>query len=258
MFSLQKIRHIKYYTLLLICFVTSLAYSQKANSNDTLLLKDNTIYIGKINKEDFKQYQFIVSGTDKIVYILKSDIVRIGELTSSSNTQTVSNDTMYLKDGTMYVGKFLGDVYKNYEFTPLGSKKIVTIPKESVLSITNHSKQWTTTVDDVTSTDWKTKAVKEDNYSHVTRFDTLSFESLRFEVKKMKIQSMVAGQDLQKAGKCGIAGGVLSLGGTILSVVGAVTGRPALAYVGAGVGGTGMILNFVAFGKLIKAGRRTR
>jgi hypothetical protein len=187
----------KYYALLLICFVTSLAYSQ-----------------------------------------------------------TVSNDTMYLKDGTMYVGKFLGDVYKNYEFTPIGSKKIVTIPKESVLSITNHSKQWTTTVDD--ATDLKTKAIEEDNYLRVTRFDTLSFASLRLEVKKMKIQSMVAGQDLQTAGKCGIAGGVLSLGGTILSVVGAVTGEPALTYVGAGVGGTGMILNFVAFGKLIKAGRRTR
>lgn len=184
----------KYYTLLLICFVTSLAYSQKGNGNDTLFLKDNTSYIGDINKEDFKQYQFIVSGTDKIVYILKSDIVRVGQ-------------------------------------------KFETLRKEKE------------------STNFYT--INGVNYS-TNRFDTLSLDGLRSEVKQIKLQTIVTSEYVKKAGQFGIAGGVLSLGGTILSVVGAVTGEPALTYVGAGLAGTGLILNFVAFGNLIKAGKRTR
>ena len=256
MFSLQKIRHMKYYALLLICFVTSLAYSQKANSNDTLFLKDNTIYTGKINKEDLNQYQFILSGTQKIVYVLKSDIVRIGyQLTSSSNTQSVGNDTIYLKNNTSYVGNLLNEEWKMYEFVIIGTKKIVSIPKDSVLRVARHKETWKQYQEGFP--DWK-KDATDAKVAYVNRFDTLSFEGLRLEVKQIKLQSIITREHLKTAGQCGIAGGVLSLGGTILSVVGAVTGKPTLTYVGAGLAGTGLILNFVAFGNLIKAGKRNK
>lgn len=60
---------------------------------------------------------------------------------------------------------------------------------------------------------------------------------------------------LDKAGNFGIAAVVVGLGGIALSAVGAATGKPPLAYAGAGVGGIGFCLLIPTFIHIKQAGR---
>jgi hypothetical protein len=64
------------------------------------------------------------------------------------------------------------------------------------------------------------------------------------------------GYHLSKGGKFGITGVVFLVSGSILGIVGAIKGIPALTYTGAGVSGLGGIFLIVPFGQMIRAGNK--
>lgn len=163
----------------------------------------------------------------------------------TANSQT-SIDTIYLKDNTSYIGKVVGKEWKNYQFVIAGTQKVIDIPEKDVTRLIqgNENFQW--------------EKIDSSVLTEYSRFDTLHFDDLRAEVKQIKIQTIVTSTYVEKAGKLGVAGGILSIGGTILSVVGAFSGKSALTYVGAGLAGTGLILDLAAFGNLMNAGNLTR
>ncbi len=118
MFSLQKIRQMKYYSLLFFCFITSLAYTQSVG-NDTIYLKDNTSYIGRVVNEEWKNYQFVIDGTKKIVDIPKSEVVRLAQkpkTAKSINPSQLRVLTNRLLDSTN-VDKLEWDIYQSDLFS---------------------------------------------------------------------------------------------------------------------------------------------
>lgn len=65
-----------------------------------------------------------------------------------------------------------------------------------------------------------------------------------------------AGGNLQTAGILGLTGGLFTVGGVALSVVGALGKGNGFTYAGAVMGGVGLICTISAFGELIGAGRK--
>lgn len=79
-----------------------------------------------------------------------------------------------------------------------------------------------------------------------------------FNVRKMREQMKSASWHLNAAGGFGISSGVFILSGTALAVIGAATGKPVVSYIGAGVGGLGLVLSIPAFANLKRAGKALR
>jgi len=107
--------------LLLICFLLSLGcYAQSTSSgNDTIYLKDNTSYIGRVVNEEWKNYQFVIDGTKKIVDIPKSDVVRLAQkpkTAKSINPSQLRVLTNSLLDSTN-VDKLEWDIYQTDLFS---------------------------------------------------------------------------------------------------------------------------------------------
>jgi hypothetical protein len=165
----------------------------------------------------------------------------------NSNSQTVT-DSIFLKNGDVYSGKLIEETQFYYLFLVQGSNSNSKVFKNEIKSISLISdKEYKIGKNvyvpfEVTNEDVQiTKDVTKDN----------QLENLI----RMRKQLNSGSRHFKTAGNFGITAGIFMVGGSILSIVGLVTDNPNLSYVGAGVGGLGLVLTIPAFVFIKKGGK---
>jgi hypothetical protein len=163
-------------------------------------------------------------------------------LNSYSQDTIPKMDTLFLKSGDFYTGKLYSEEEMVYNFIIGGRTGSITeVPKGKVLRVSRNIEN-----------EIKTKIYE--NYK-IEKESDITKENLLVNVQLMRLQMNDASSSLKTAGSFGIASGIFILSGSIISIVGATTGKPVLSYLGAGVGGLGVVLSIPAFSNLISAGK---
>jgi hypothetical protein len=151
-------------------------------------------------------------------------------------------DTLFLKSGDFYTGNLFSEDQMDYNFIIGGrTGNITEVPKRKVLRVSRN-------VENVI------EAKIYENYK-IEKESDITKENLLVNVQLMRLQMNDASRSLERAGSWGVASGIFILAGSVISIVGATTGKPVASYFGAGVGGLGMVLSIPAFSNLISAGK---
>jgi hypothetical protein len=157
-----------------------------------------------------------------------------------AQTSEKYTDTLFLSNGEIVSGIFLNEDITTYQFIIANTKKVISYKKGEVLRIARAGE-----IEILNNQTVLKKAVP----------DTITHELLVKEFKKLKYRSELSSWHLEQAGNWGIASAVFGIGGGIMALAGGLTGKPVVAYVGAGVGAFGFLYTIPAFVNLKKAGR---
>jgi hypothetical protein len=142
-------------------------------------------------------------------------------------------DTVILKSGRVVTGKYYANHIQCVELISGSLQDHLIIPKDSIaslkLNVTHklNGESFVVSVKDNKNLDGFAPPKKFKNYN----------------------------THLRKAGVTGITGVLLTVVGSGLSTIGAITATPALTYGGAGLAGVGGILNIVSIANLIPASK---
>lgn len=164
-----------------------------------------------------------------------------------SFSQTSNYDTISLRDGTKYFGRFAGEGVTDFKFVVGGEKTVSSFFKYEVQRIAKGDGTVYWDANDKSNTIPQTEGKKITDY-------TVTDENLLKRFKELNNRTRQSGIYTEQSAKWGISASVLFLGGTAMALAGAFAGIPELSYTGAGIGGTGLVFLIPTFTKLKSAG----
>lgn len=189
--------------------------------------------------------------------LLFTILIAISFLGVSQNSNV---DTIYMRDGKVYYGKFVQEAITDYKVILSGEKTVTSFFKYDVRKIVYGTGKVYWDADKVYSPN---EQIEQKNLSDsisvgkneiVVKEYVVNNENLLERFKELNNRTQQSGIYLQKAGKWGISASVLFLSGTAMALAGAFTGTAELSYVGAGIGGIGLIITIPSFVNVKKAG----